>query len=228
MAAGPDDPLDPVMPARPTLRPEVVTILATEHWSLLGTRSMTWAEIMSRITIHLTVVSASLVALALVAQATGFGPVFDVLSIGIASAALLFGTLTELRVLLASEEDGQLIRAMNRLRHAYVDLAPELQPYLTASTHDDFAGLMQTYTLGLPRSRAVHIVGSTAFFVMTVNAVLAGVLGALIAAVAQDSTAVTVAGGVFAALLYFAVLLEVGHRRLSAPTANTRFPSDRD
>jgi hypothetical protein len=25
------------------LRPEVASILATEHWSLLGTRSMTWS-----------------------------------------------------------------------------------------------------------------------------------------------------------------------------------------
>ena len=39
-------------------------ILATEHWSLLGTRSTMWSEVMSRITIHLTVVSASLVVLA--------------------------------------------------------------------------------------------------------------------------------------------------------------------
>jgi len=48
-------------------------ILATEHWSLLGTRSTLWAEVMSRITIHLTVASAALVVLALVAQASGFG-----------------------------------------------------------------------------------------------------------------------------------------------------------
>jgi hypothetical protein len=39
-------------------------ILATEHWSLLATRSMTWSEVMSRIVIHLTVLSASLVVLA--------------------------------------------------------------------------------------------------------------------------------------------------------------------
>lgn len=30
-------------------------ILATEHWSLLGTRGTTWTEVMSRISIHLTV-----------------------------------------------------------------------------------------------------------------------------------------------------------------------------
>jgi len=29
--------------------------LATEHWSLLATRSLTWSEVISRITIQLTV-----------------------------------------------------------------------------------------------------------------------------------------------------------------------------
>ena len=64
-------------------------ILATEHWSLLGTRSLTWSEVMSRITIHLTVTSASLVVLALVAQATGFGTGFQVMAIGLAASALV-------------------------------------------------------------------------------------------------------------------------------------------
>src|SRR5262245_24437288 len=48
-------------------------ILATEHWSLLATRSMTWNEIFSRTGTFLTVLSASVVALSLVAQATDFG-----------------------------------------------------------------------------------------------------------------------------------------------------------
>jgi len=51
-------------------------ILATEHWSLLATRSMTWNEMFSRAAMFLTVLSAAVVALALVAQATGFGPGF--------------------------------------------------------------------------------------------------------------------------------------------------------
>jgi hypothetical protein len=69
-------------------------ILATEHWSLLGTRGTTWTEVMSRISIHLTVAAAGLVVLALVAQGVGLGTAFDVLSIGLASAVLVLGTLT--------------------------------------------------------------------------------------------------------------------------------------
>ena len=58
---------------RPPVRADGATILATEHWSLLGTRSMIWNEAMSRTTVFLTVLSASIVALALLADATGFG-----------------------------------------------------------------------------------------------------------------------------------------------------------
>ena len=63
-------------------------LLATEHWSLLAARGMTWSEVMGRITVHLTISSAALVVLALVTQATGFGVAFHVLSIGLTSAIL--------------------------------------------------------------------------------------------------------------------------------------------
>jgi hypothetical protein len=54
--------------------PDAAAILTTEHWSLLGTRSLLWTESMSRTTIFLSVLSAAIVALALLANATGFGP----------------------------------------------------------------------------------------------------------------------------------------------------------
>lgn len=51
-------------------------ILATEHWSLLATRSLTWTESFSRAQMFLSVLSGAVVALALVAQATSFGDGF--------------------------------------------------------------------------------------------------------------------------------------------------------
>lgn len=210
----------------PALRPEVASILATEHWSLLGTRSMTWSEIMNRITIYLTVVSAFIVVLALVASATGFGTPFRVMSIGFAATALVLGTLTGMRVGAGSQEDAQLIRAMNRLRRAYVDLAPEIKPYLTASTHDDDAGLMATYTLGSPRPAALHFIASTFFFVTVVNTLVAGSLGALIAFAAGAPTAATVVLGVVAGVVYLGVQMEMGRRVYTFyRDADVRFPS---
>jgi len=144
-------------------------ILATEHWSLLGTRSTLWAEVMSRITIHLTVASAALVVLALVAQASGFGAPFRVLSIGLASVVLILGTLTGVRVMNASHDDSALILAMNRIRSAYIALDPGIADYLVSSWEDGRAGLMQTYTMGLQRSTLSHVLGSTAMFVNVVT-----------------------------------------------------------
>lgn len=51
-------------------------ILEAEHWSLLATCSMTWNEVFRSASMFVTVLSAAVVALALVAQATAFGPGF--------------------------------------------------------------------------------------------------------------------------------------------------------
>jgi hypothetical protein len=53
--------------------PDAVAIVATEHWSLIGSRSLLWNEAMSRTAIFLSVLSAAIVALALLANATGLG-----------------------------------------------------------------------------------------------------------------------------------------------------------
>jgi hypothetical protein len=187
-------------------------ILATEHWSLLATRGMTWSKVMSRITIHLTVTSASLVVLALVVQVSGFGTAFTVMSIGLTSAVLVLGTLTGLRINNASHEDAALVLAMNRLRAAYVELDPAMARYLVASWHDDHAGLMHTYTLGMKRSVVSHVAGSTAMFVTVVNSLVAGTLGGLVAYALDGGSVVISVTGVLAGLAYLGGQLEYGRR----------------
>ena len=60
----------------PALR---LQILTTEHWSLLATRGLSWNEAFSRAAMFLSALSAAVVALALVAQATTFGDGFVML-----------------------------------------------------------------------------------------------------------------------------------------------------
>lgn len=218
------DAAGPLDQGRP--RPELATMLATEHWSLLGTRSMTWSEIMSRISILLTVMSALLVVLALFAQGGGFDRSLLPLAVGFAAASLVLGSLTALRVGLASQEDAQLIRGMNRLRAAYVELAPEMAPYLTASTRDDQTGLMATYTLGSRRPMLVHIVGSTTFFVIVVNTLMAGALGALVGALVSTVGWVAAGSGVAAGLLWFGIQLAIARRLFGLPMRDVRFPTE--
>ncbi len=111
---------------------------------------------MSRIGIHLTLTSAALVVLALVAQASGFGTPIRILSIGLASAGLVLGTLTSVRVTNASQDDSALVLGMNRLRAAYAELDPAIVGHLVTSVHDDQQGVMTTHLMGTCRSLLSH------------------------------------------------------------------------
>jgi uncharacterized membrane protein YuzA (DUF378 family) len=200
-------------------------LLATEHWSLLATRSMTWSEVMSRITIHLTVTSASLVVLALMAQAQGFGGAFQTMSIGLCAVVLVLGTLTAQRVVNASVDDASAVLGMNRLRAAYLEIDPGLEPYLITSWHDDQRGLMGTYLMGWPRSTFSHVLASTSVFMLALNSMVAGTLAALIAHAAGAGTAVVAVAGAVVGLGHVAAMLALGNRTFRTPKQQPRFPS---
>ena len=212
----PEEPLAEEPRSREPPPAVVAQLLATEHWSLLATRGTMWSEVMSRITILLTVVTGSLVILGLVAQAGGFGTTFQILAIGLAGTGLILGTLTSVRVFLASDEDAGLILAMNHLRAAYAELAPGIDEHFLTSTRLDEEGLMRTYTMGVRRHMLVHILGSTNFFVGTVNTLLAGALAALVTGTFGAPIGAIVLAGLVAAVLYFAVFMYAGYRTFGA------------
>ena len=225
----PQPPADPSTDeaAQPVPAGVKAQILATEHWSLLATRSMTWSEVMSRITIHLTGTSASLVVLALFAQASGFDTAFQVMAIGLAAAVLVMGTLTQIRVVNASMDDASCVLGMNRLRAAYLDIDPDLAPYFVTSPHDDQQGLMVTYLMGWPRSTLSHVAGSTSIFLTVVNAIVAGTLGALVADAAGAGSPVVVVAGVVCGLGYVAGQIVIGQRTFATVRHASRFPTPR-
>ena len=125
-------------------------ILANEHWSLLATRSMTWNNRSSSWTGNfLTVLSAIVVALSLVAQGTGLGQTFRCFALLVLPIGLLIGLGTYIRLVEADIEDVWLVAGMNRIRQAYMQLAPDLDPYFVPPSslrHDDEAGVLQTYS----------------------------------------------------------------------------------
>ncbi len=200
-------------------------ILATEHWSLLATRSMTWNEVFSRATMFITVLSAAVVALALVAQATSFGTAFHIFALLVLPIVLLVGVATIIRLGAANTEDLALVIGMNRLRHAYLQLAPELEPYFVTGATDDDAGVMQTFGIrrGLSASR---ILAGTPTFIGAINVVVAGVLAALIAETlgVDDTTATAV--GVVAGLVACVCLAALAYYTISGARLShrPRFP----
>ena len=167
-------------------------LLATEHWSVLASRSTTQNELLVRIAIFLTLVSASVVSLALIGQATDFDGRFDVFTIVLFSILLLVGTLTLLRVFNGGDEDLAYVIGMNRLRAAYTELDPGIDRYFIASKHDDERGIGQTYAYFPHSSKVVQPLASSMMFILVVDAVVAGVLSGL-AANAVDAPGVVVA-----------------------------------
>jgi hypothetical protein len=101
---------------------------------------------LSRTGTFLTVLSAIMLALSLVAQGTGLGQTFRVFALLVLLIGLLIGLGTYLRLVEADIEDVWLITGMNRIRQAYLQLAPDLDPYFVTSHHDDEAGILQTYS----------------------------------------------------------------------------------
>ena len=198
-------------------------LLATEHWSLLATRSQTWSEVMSRIMAQFTFTSAVLVVLALVVQ--NDGP-FRPLALGLGGAVLLTGTLTSMRMQYASHEDLQLVRGMNRLRRAYVDIDPGVAPYLVTGYSDDEAGITRTYTMGSKRY-VTQLLASASLFITGVTALVAGGwVGILVAPVGRNAA---VAIGCLAGLAYMAAFLLAGYRlyrTYERTSVAVQFPSD--
>jgi hypothetical protein len=170
--------------AAPSVRAQ---LLATEHWSLLATRSTTQSEVLSRITTFLMLVSASIVSLALIGQLTGFDRRFITFALVLLGMVILVGALTQIRLGNAAIEDLAHVIGMNRLRAAYVELDPGIERYLVTSAHDDDNGIWQTYNhlRGGPNPIWQSVASSPAF-IMLVNAGLTGVFAALVA-VALDA-----------------------------------------
>lgn len=201
-------------------------ILATEHWNLLATRSVTWNEIFSRTGTFLTVLSATVVALSLVAQATGFGQDFRVFALLVLPIVLFIGLATYIRLIEADIEDAWLVVGMNRLRKAYLELAPDLDPYFVTSHHDDEFGVMQTYSF---RSHlgVSHLLAGSPVIVGIIDTVVTGVLAAVVCQALGGVVELQIAVGLAVALMTGAMLGAIGYRRIGQLRRDyrPRFPS---
>lgn len=156
-----------------TRRSHQLQILATEHWGLLATRSLSWTESFSRASMFLTLLSGAIVALAFVAQATSFSGPFQTFALLLLPLVFIVGWTTFVRLLEVNNEDAYWVTGMNRLRKAYVELEPDLEPYFVTGTTDDAEGMRRTY--------AAHGGGIGLHVLITVPATVAFVNSALLA-----------------------------------------------
>src|SRR5436853_4978052 len=126
---------------------EALQILATEHWSLLATRALTYQESLGRVNMFLTILSGAVIALALVAQADHFGAAFISIAIFMLAVVLVTGVFTVARLMALNRDDFRWVLAMNRLRHAYLEMHPELEPAFMTSPYDGLPGAL--HALGI-------------------------------------------------------------------------------
>ncbi len=215
------------------LGPDAVAILSTEHWSLIAARSLLWNEAYSRTTIFVGTLSAAIVALALVANATGFGPRTATLALVLLPVVLFLGIATHIRVAEINEAETELVLAMNRLRNAYLRIAPAVEPYFSTSPHDDERGLFASSMLASfggrgPRSWG-RFLSNTPTVIATVDAALAAAIAVLAVRKAGAATALTVGVGAVAFLVVWTALFLLQRQPLSLlRRSKPRFPTPPD
>ncbi|MDQ6793723.1 MAG: hypothetical protein M3067_02650 [Chloroflexota bacterium] len=146
---------------------------------MLATRSLTWSESFARAQMFLSVLSGAVIGLALVAQAASFGAGFIVFALVILPVVLFVGVATFVRLVAVNNDEARWVIGMNRIRAAYLELAPELKPYFITGHHDDEKGLM--VTAGYDAFPTLYGYVTTPAVVGVIDALVAAVIVSLIA-----------------------------------------------
>ena len=156
---------------------QMVTILTTEHFTLQTARGATISDANGRSSLFLGAVSSGLVALAFVGQATQMNETFLVFGLVLFPALFFLGLFTFVRTLETAIEDFVYALGINRIRHYYTEIAPELKPYFILSTHDDIQGMLSNMSIA-PSNFQIFF--TSAGMVSVINSILAGTFGALL------------------------------------------------
>jgi len=214
--------------------PRALQILSTEHWSLLAGRTLAYNESFTRAGMLVTAVTGTIVALGFVAQATGFGPDFRWLALLLLALDLVLGIGTIIRAGETDDQDFRAIQAMNRIRHAYLEMVPGLAPYFSTSPHDDMRGVVASYW-AIPTSPAflpnvTHGLGTLGAAVGFVVAVLTGAIAGLIALQVGATGLVPAVVGLLGFVVCMLAEFAFGYRRIQALATRfeARFPSPSD
>ena len=198
---GPNDGLDD---------PRALTILTTEHWGLLTARSLVYNEAFARAGMFLAFLSATLVVLGLISAVAGLGDPLLVIAAAILALDLFIGLASVGRISAASYEDLRYLQGMNRLRHAYLEMAPALERYMITSGYDDFASVSAFYG---PRTGTastfrglVHGLTTATGMISVICAAVAGALVAVLAFLVTHDPVVGVVAGLAGFVAMFVTL----------------------
>jgi hypothetical protein len=202
---------------------QVLFFLTTEHSTLQGARSNTISETNGRMTLFLGTVSSGLIALGFIGADAG--DTFFLFSLILFPFLFLIGILTFERVLQSSIEDVFYARGINRIRHFYTELVPEMAPYFILSIHDDVAGAFKN--MGT-RPNYAQLLFSGAGIVSVINSILFAVFVsfALRYGLASSATLLLAIGFVgFCVSFFLHQQFQISARRKAAESLEPLFPS---
>lgn len=208
-------------------------ILATEHWSLLASRQLGYTDSFSRVGMFFSVLSGVVIALALIAQAGRFNETFVVAAILLLSIVIFVGVITTARVGQLSLENIFWVIGMNRIRHAYLEMHPDLEQYFVTSQHDDMNGIFMTLGMASvqPGRHPLRDMGqgfqTLPGMLTVIVAVVAGAWGALVAVALGADQPVAIVAGAAGFVLVVVVFSIYGSRAVGrlSKVLPARFPS---
>jgi hypothetical protein len=160
----------------------LLSALTTEHFTLQGARSQTVSESASRASLYVMSVSSALVALGFLGQISEVGDAFDVFALTVLPTLYVLGLFTFVRLVETMVEDFLYGRAINRIRHHYLELAGEQARLFMLSAHDDAIGVLAN--MGLRQS-----IWQTWFTIASMVAVINSVVGGSAVAIAVGAIA---------------------------------------
>ncbi|HEY3523170.1 MAG TPA: hypothetical protein VGK63_05675 [Candidatus Limnocylindrales bacterium] len=223
-------PADPDGPPVGLADPRALTILSTEHWSLLSARSLVYNEAFARAGMFLTFLSATLVALGLVSNAMTFQREFLLVAAVVLAVDLFVGVATMGRVSTATNEDVRYLQGMNRIRHAYHEMVPGLEPYFITGKHDDIRGVFEVYGVAEEIAGPAGILHGFTTVMGMIGVICSAVAAALVYVLVLLAGAPGDVAGI-AALIGFAVGMALNVRVMTraltsfAVSMNPRFPT---
>ena len=154
-------------------------ILSTEHWSLLASRGLAWNESFARAGMYVSTMTGAIVALSLIGGVDGFRDAFFVAALILLPVVLFIGIGTWLRMGATNYHDAVAVAGMNRIRAAYLEIAPDLAPYFVMGVNDDPRGIGITMAVPPGTPQLVHLVAGTPILVIVLNGIVAGAIVAL-------------------------------------------------
>jgi hypothetical protein len=150
----------------------LLTALTTEHFTLQGARAATISESTARAALFVGALSSALVALGFTSQVGERGHVFDVFAMVVLPTLYVLGLFTFVRLVVISIEDIRYGRAINRIRHFYLELAGDDARYFAMSGHDDTAGVLAN--MGVERPSRRQLLFTLASMISVLTAVVGG------------------------------------------------------